>query len=256
MRAKKTDKSGEIMKNTLVAIIVIIALCCGAYFAWQWYDAQKTPPAPHNVNEFDQAIYDSLVAVGVEDELLLADLTVENAVDAIKQINKNQDYYAVFTVERFSGDAEHITESTVWKNGERYRAEISGDDSRVIISDGSRVKITNNQRGTSNILENGGDFTCESQIGAVDISYFLDNADNELISASFARTVGRTGGNIIYVEFYYPDFDQLERFYISADYGVVLAAETYTADELTYRLTTQRLTPDYTSDETIFDITD
>lgn len=244
------------MKNTLVAIIVIAVLFCGAYFAWQWYDTQKTPPSPPNVNEFDEAIYNSLALAGVEDELLLAELTAENAVNAIKQINTNQDYYAVFTVERFSGANHHVTENTVWKNKNRYRAEISGDDNKVIISDASRVKITNKKLGTSNILENGGEFTCESQIGAVDISYFLDNADNQLIVASFAETAGRNGGNIIYVEFYYPDFDQLEKFYISADYGVVLAAETYTSDELTYRLTTQRFTPDYSSDETIFDIGD
>lgn len=244
------------MKKTIISIAFLAVLCCGAYFAWQWYQAQKMPPITESADEFDKAIYDSLAAVGKEDKLLLAQINAENAANAIRRIKPSVKYHAAFTVERFSGNEVIRTENDVWVSENKYRAEITGDVDKTIICDSQRVKIINSTRGTSKILEQCGDFTYNSQIGVVDMNYFLDNAENELITANYAESVGRTGGNLIYVEFYYPTFDQLEKFYISADYGVVLAAQSFTDDTLTYQLTTNHFTADFSTDETMFDIAD
>ncbi|MBE6689567.1 MAG: hypothetical protein E7588_09915 [Ruminococcaceae bacterium] len=238
-------------------LFVVIALICGAlFFARQWYDAQQTPPVTDSINEFDEAVYNSLTAVGTEDEFFLAEITPDNAADAIRQIRHRENYYAVFTVERFSEGTVHTTDNTVWKSGDMYRVQTGGSQERLIICDGARVKLVNSVTGAYNIVENSSDFTYESQIGVADIDYFLENTDNELVSARFAETKGRTDGNIIYIEFYYPEFDQLEKFYISADHGIVLAAETYMADELSYRLTTDSFTADYASDPTMFEVSE
>ena len=242
------------MKQTLAFLIVMALICCGLYFAWQWFDAQKKPPVTDSINEFDEAVYNSLTAVSPEDEFYFAEITPHNAADAIRQIKQRENYYAVFTVERFSDGTAHTTQNTVWKSGEKYRVQISGAQDRLIICDGARVKLVNNESGAYNIVENSSDFTYESQTGIADIGYFLENAGNELAVARFAETAGRNSGNIIYIEFYYPDFDQLEKFYISADHGIVLAAETYMADRLSYRLTADSFTADYVSDPAVFEV--
>ena len=169
---------------------------------------------------------------------------------------KNQKYCATYTVERISGTKTLRTENTVWTDGEKYRAEISGDVEKTVICDSQRVKVMNHTRDTSAVMAMGEEFTVNSQTGVVDLEYFLDNAENELITANYAEAAGRISGNIIYVEFYYPKFNQLEQFYISADYGVVLAAQTLVDDVVTYRLSTQQFVEDYSSDGTMFDILD
>lgn len=243
------------MKKVLPIIAIIALLCLAFYFVGHYYgDGNKTPSHTDKLNEFDKAIYDSLVNVSGEDEIILAEITLENAVDAIKQIETDKKYHAVFDIEHFYGDKTRVTHNSVQIDGEKYRIEISGDEDKTITCDGKQVKAVNNQYFTSGIVESSEAFSWNEQIGVVDIDYFLNNADNELIKASFAKSVGRQGGNIIYIEFYYPQLDQTEKFYISADYGIVLAAQTYMGQTLTYRLTTSSFTADYSSEDISFGV--
>ncbi len=241
------------MKKAVIAVVAIV-LVLGAVLGVYLYQKSKTPDIEITETDFDKLIYDSLTAVEGEKEFYLAEMTVENATDAIRQIKSDKDFRAVFVIESFWEGASVRTENTVRKSGNKYHIDISGSENKTIICDGEKIKVTNNLRGTSDTFDADGDFTYTSQIGAADIAYFLENADNKLITARFAESVGKTSGNIIYIEFSYDKFNQLEKFYISADYGIVLAAETYIGDTLTYRLTTSEFTADYISDQSVFDI--
>lgn len=241
------------MKKFLAIVALLLVLLCAAYFMRKWYEEQKVPTPDEVGDKYDRFIYDALSKVTDEDEFHTAELTTENAVDAIKQIKTSEKYYAVFNVERFSDDATLKTKNTVWVSGKKYRAETTGDVKKTFISDGERLKIIN-ANGDYNVVDAQSDFSYFDQTGVADIEYFVGNAENELITARFAKMSGRGKDNIIYVEFYDPRFNQTERFYISADYGVVLAAETYIDDKLAYRLTADEFSADYSTDDTIFDV--
>ncbi len=241
------------MKKIFVTLAIICVAVCAGIFVHSRRQTHKVPPIEEAVNKYDRMIYDSLTAATGEDELYLAEITVQNAIEAIKQIKTSDKYYAIFEVERFSDNQSITVKNTVWTSGTKYRVETVGDVKRTVICDGERVKIINAD-GDSKILNAAGDFSYADQTGLADIEYFTENAENELINARFAKLSGRGKDNIIYVEFYYPRFNQLEMFYISVDYGVVLAAQTYVDDKLTYRLTTSEFTADYSIDGTVFDV--
>lgn len=243
------------MKKIFVTLAIICVAVCAGIFVHSWRQTQKAPPIEEPVNKYDRMIYDSLTALTGEDELHLAEITVQNALEAIKQIKTPDKYYAIFEVERFSSDASVTVKNTVWTSGAKYRVETVGDIKKTVICDGERVKIINAD-GDFKIIDAAGDFSYADQTGLADIEYFTENAENELITARFAKLNGRGKDNIIYVEFYYPRFNQLEMFYVSADYGVVLAAQTYVDDQLTYRLTTSEFTADYSTDGTVFDVSE
>ena len=131
--------------------------------------------------------------------------------------------------------------------------ESEGNINKTYICDGENVKIINDTRESFRVFPAQEGFGYAEQIGVADVKYILENADSEFISARFARSSGiQNGGNIIYVEFYDEQFDRREEFYISADYGIILSAQTYIGDSLSYRLTTSEFIDGYTPDGTMF----
>ncbi|MBQ9940384.1 MAG: hypothetical protein IJO74_02465 [Clostridia bacterium] len=242
------------MKKTMIfSVLLVLALCAGAFF-WHRYSEKDTENRGEiTINSDDREIYDSLAALSGEKEYFLSQITAENAVKAIEQIKPAENFYAVFNVERVSGNKSLSTQNKVWKSGDMYRVEIRGHEEKVILCNGEKIKTTNKKTAKSRIYPVTEQFSYAEQIGVADIKYILECSGNEFISAQFARTAGNiTGGNIIFVEFYYKQLDMREEFYISADYGIVLSAQTYMGDALSYRLTTEEFVENYFADETMF----
>lgn len=149
-------------------------------------------------------------------------------------------YYLANTFSRFA-DGKTLTGSNrIWRDGEKFRVQTYSENEliRTVICDGFTVSVQEN--GSVYEFQPSEHFDVESFASMPRSRDFLDSSDVTDLSITLFRDESDTLAHISFVD---RRFGQIERLFLSIEYGIVLRAETYLNAQILYSLSTTEFTP-------------
>ncbi|MEA4833118.1 hypothetical protein SDC9_110554 [bioreactor metagenome] len=173
------------------------------------------------------------------DKYTFTELTIKAARSLLSSISEPATFYRESQVTLRDGADEMTSLCKIYKDKEKFKLYISGEDERTVIHSGGKTYIWTSLTGKS-VVYNSDSFSYCEETGICDISYFLSEGDNALSEIRLAQT---NYGSYLYISFTYEPLNQREEYIISLDYGIVDRAYCYESDKLVYTMKTDKFTP-------------
>lgn len=215
-------------RNILIVLIAaVIAVAVFSSFSLPLF-ANNTPkivlPTPVPTGQEDPGTVDQTGGTRVE----VTPRTVQSVIAALSRLESYS--RTVTTVLE-----ESTLSAKVWVDGGWTRTSLTlptGLTAHTIVGDGTVWRWYGNDRTAVSWPADSGSADVEGQ----HIPTYEDVLALALDTITAAGYEEKNGLACVYVEVYVPELDQSERYWVSADNGLLVAAETYTGGEVVYSM--------------------
>lgn len=244
------DKLFSVLNIVFILVIVsgiIIGLDkIGILSLTEWFSGQNKihTVLPHDEGE----IYESLSQKKSSDSItVVPDLSWDNVYALLSDVEASDNYYhEAITTLYGQNNTKKILSASVTRTDGKYEVIVYNQNSEIV----KRIRETQDLVSISNFDENGkeditaverANFDIQSQSGVV-ITHdaFYQTPDNTLSSYSLAQT---ELGSVLEITFTstLENYTQLQKYWLSLDYGIVTRAECYEDNVLVYLMETTSL---------------
>ena len=241
------DKLFSVLNIVFILVIVsgiIIGLDkIGIFSLSDWFSQNNKihTVLPHDEGE----IYKSLSQKKSSDKItVVPDLTLDNVYSLLDDVEPDDNYYHEVTTTLYGqNNTKKISSAYVTKTDGKYDVIIYNQNSEIV----KRIRQTNDTVSISNFDENGkeiitvakgADFDIQSQSGVV-ITHkaFYETPDNTVSTYALAQT---DYGSFLEITFTstLENYSQIQKYWLSLDFGVVTRAECYEDNALIYLMET------------------
>lgn len=209
---------------TAVVLIVCIVLFLN-YSSRRIF--RRDQEQPHS---FDGEEYLTAVEERGEVQLLVDKSNVKSIVE---QMEPPEQFYWSTATTLTSEDGAKESTCRYWQKGDRAKAELLDGETLVqtVLRTGDTVTVQNPASGASYSASYSLQYSPQALTGTADLRFFLDT-DSRYIRT--AQLLEYQGEQVLYVEYEFEDLDQVERHWLSLDYGIPLRSESQVGGQTVY----------------------
>jgi len=171
------------------------------------------------------------------DELALAEVTPWTVQSVISRLSRTESYSRTVTVEEFWDGGSSSTELSAWTSGGStlIRLDVGGTIENILLSDGTLyIWYEGSQDLYSASPEDTGAAQADGWLRCLTYEDLLDLPVSSITDAGYTDYEGES---CIFAEYYSGEFGYRSVVYVSVNTGLLMGAETYDGDTLTYRMT-------------------
>lgn len=175
---------------------------------------------------------DSGVEATASNELSLVVITPENVQAVLAELSRVESYSCTETIEDYWHDGSSTSQIQIWvANGRtRIRSNIGGSVRNVLISDGMLYIWLDS---VSQLYARSYSGSADAWMRSLTYEDVLELDTDDILSAGYRQY---SGYECIYVEYMDGSDTYVNRIYVSVADGLLVGAEAYEDDVLTYRM--------------------
>lgn len=169
----------------------------------------------------------------------LVSVNSETVQTAIATLSRCEAYFREYNVTTYCQDCSAQSVVKVWQSGENTRIAIKQDDiSKNTLFRDDTVYIWYDDDSSAVFTSSADSYDPQSLDRSARLIYYEDllNADSEqIVDAGY---VEKSGENCIYAEYFSEDLNYVNQIFVSVNTGLLVAAEVYEGEVLTYSMET------------------
>ena len=156
-----------------------------------------------------------------------------NVKSIVEQMEPPEQFYWSTVTTLTSEDGAKESTCRYWQKGDRAKAELLDGETLVqtVLRTGDTVTVQNPASGASYSASYSLQYSPQALTGTADLRFFLDT-DSRYIRT--AQLLEYQGEQVLYVEYEFEDLDQVERHWLSLDYGIPLRSESQVGGQTVY----------------------
>lgn len=226
------EKDKKAVLAMVITVIILIAVFSGFWLTLFWRETPRVQLPTAEPNATDEPIGDD--GPGADGDLLV-EVTPETVQSVVGTLTRPDSYYREITLETFWGEEGSASSiAQVWVDGGYTRVATLLPDGTVentIVGEGKRYRWYNNERRY---------YTAEAQEADADLMQRIPTyedilaLDTDRITATGYEAKGGLG--CVYVEAAEDELGYRERYWVSVDWGLLVAAETVKEDRVVLRV--------------------
>lgn len=227
------------MKKMNIFLIAAALLIVAAVVYW-WLRTAETPKEQEQLAPMPETEFAQNPALGTlpgEGEPSVMNLNADTLRNFLDQLAQPKNLYWHTKYEIHSGDTIQYSYASYTRVGTRQKVEqrsVSGKLEMTYTLTPSKVTIADARTGDKSTLALS-HYSYVTLLHMPELSYFYGTADENISAVRLEKINGLTA---LYVEFYFPEIKQTEKYWLSSEYGVPLLAESYLDGKLTLRTST------------------
>ncbi len=222
--------------KTLLALLITVVILVAVFSSFGLVFFQRQPPQV-TLPTATPTPTDDLSPSGAPGPG--GDVTVEVTADTVQSVvetlSRPDSYYRELTLETFWGEeSSATTQAQVWVDGGYTRVDASLSDGTIehsLVGDGTRYRWYNSEHEYFSAPEREGDADLMQHIPTYEDILALDKTS--ITSTGYER---KGGLDCVYVEAEQPDLGYLERYWVSVEQGLLVAAETVKGEQTVLRM--------------------
>ena len=216
----------------VITVVILIAVFSGFWLTLFWRETPEvTLPTADPTATADQPGDDGPEMGGD----ILVEVTPQTVQNVVSTLSRPESYYREITLESFWGeDGSATSTAQVWVDGGYTRIASLLPDGTVehtIVGEGSRYRWYNSERDYYSAKAGGEDADLMQHIPTYEDVLALDT--EEITAAGYEA---KGGQGCIYVEVAEDELGYRERYWISVDLGLLVAAETVKEEQVVLRV--------------------
>lgn len=223
-------------RKTILAVVITVIIL-GAVFSGFWFTLfWRQTPQVVLPTAGSAAAEPSLDGGGEGDGELVVEVTPETVQNVIGTLSRPDSYYREITLESFWGEGESAASTAmIWVDGGYVRVAVLLPDGQVehtIVGEGSRYRWYNDERRYFHTDAGAEDADLMQRIPTYEDILALD--PSAITAAGYEE---KEGLGCVYVEVLEEQLGYRERYWVSVDLGLLVAAETVKGEKTVLRAT-------------------
>lgn len=242
-------------KRSILVIAIAITMIAGVLssFGLPFFIQKTTIVLPEISVETGSVISTGKVNVGEDEGFQVVAITTKTVQDVIGTLHRKESFYRELTVERFWGSSDDVQGSIdtvmVWTDGDYCKTVIrtsSGSLQTSLIADGKYYIWYGSDRNWVSSNTDAGDVDLMQNIPTYED--ILRMQADQIVRAGYETKLGY---QCVFVEAKIAELDYLERYWVSTETGILVAAETTDNEgNLVYQMKEKKMTELESSDRT------